>query len=164
MTLESLETRSPKTQDPPPGAAVKQVTAWRTAAWLSRQVELAVATVDLTLPQYRVLAFLSEGSSVSSALAQRLAVRPPSVTAVIDGMVARGLVQRRNVEDDRRCVRLALTAEGVRLLDAAEGAVDERMTALLEHLDDPAKVQRALDGLDVWREALVARANALARR
>lgn len=140
-----------------------QKAAWRTAAWLSRQVELGLASVELTLPQYRVLALLSEGSSMSSALAHRLAVRPPSVTAVVDGMVTRGLVERCNVEDDRRRVALALTAEGKRLLDAADHAVDRRMTALLAHLKDEGQVTRALDGLDVWRQAMVARASSLAK-
>ena len=66
----------------------------RTAAWLAKQVELSLAEVDLSLSQYRILGLLDEGSAVSSALAERLAVRPPSVTAVIDGLVTRGLVAR----------------------------------------------------------------------
>ena len=36
------------------------------------------ATVDLTLPQFRVLGILAEGSSAASGLADRLAVRRPS--------------------------------------------------------------------------------------
>ena len=51
--------------------------------------------VDLTLPQFRVLGILAEGSSAASGLADRLAVRRPSITALIDGLVARDLVDRR---------------------------------------------------------------------
>ena len=36
-------------------------------ARLARQVELALTTVDLTLPQYRVLAFLDRRSKHSDA-------------------------------------------------------------------------------------------------
>src|ERR1700751_4376616 len=63
----------------------------RVAAWLSKRVEVALATVDLTLPQFRVLGILAEGASAASGLADRLAVRRPSITALIDGLVARGL-------------------------------------------------------------------------
>jgi len=64
----------------------------RTAAWMAKQVEIGLGSVDLSLPQYRVLGLLGESSAVQSYLAERLAVRPPSVTAIIDGLVARGLV------------------------------------------------------------------------
>src|SRR6202035_5052130 len=62
------------------------------AAWLSKRVEVALAQVELTLPQYRVLGILAEGAAAASGLADRLAVRRPSITALIDGLVARGLV------------------------------------------------------------------------
>ena len=88
-----------------------QRTMARTAAWLAKQVEIGLATADLSPPQYRVLGLLDEHSSaVSSDLAERLAVRPPSVTAIIDGLVGRGLVERRNVAADRRQVDHVLTA------------------------------------------------------
>ena len=47
----------------------------RVAAWLSKRVEVALAQVELTLPQYRVLGILAEGSAAASGLADRLAVR-----------------------------------------------------------------------------------------
>ena len=72
----------------------------RVAAWLSKRVEVALAQVELTLPQYRVLGILAEGSAAASGLADRLAVRRPSITALIDGLVARGFVDRRQ-EDTR---------------------------------------------------------------
>ena len=61
---------------------------------MARHVELAVATVDLTLSQYRVLGTLGDGREAASGLAQKLAVSRPSVTGVVDGLVARGLVRR----------------------------------------------------------------------
>src|SRR5580700_10654088 len=83
----------------------------RVAAWLSKRVEMALGLMDLTLPQYRVMGILAEGSAASSGLADRLAVRPPSITAVIDGLVARGLVDRKQEDTDRRRVALRLTDE-----------------------------------------------------
>src|SRR5579864_1778095 len=88
----------------------------RVIARLARQVELAAADLDLSLSQYRALSLLGEGKEAASALAEKLAVSRPSVTGVIDGLVARGLVTRDHVDGDRRRVGLDLTPEGRRLL------------------------------------------------
>jgi long-chain acyl-CoA synthetase len=135
----------------------------RAAAWLAKQVEVGLAAVELSAPQYRVLALLDEGSAGSSALAERLAVRPPSVTAVVDGLVARRLVERRPIGGDRRRVGLTLTAAGRRVLAQADRAVDARLTAIAGALPGPDGGQAALDSLLVWREALAAHREAARR-
>jgi long-chain acyl-CoA synthetase len=127
----------------------------RVTAWLSKRVEVALSTVDLTLPQFRVLGILAEGSSAASGLADRLAVRRPSITALIDGLVARGLVDRRQEEDDRRRVALRLTREGERILDEADRAVDEYIASLAGYL--PSKDEAmALRSLELWGRAMAA--------
>src|SRR5580700_7509726 len=91
--------------------------------------------MDLTLPQYRVLGILAEGSAAASGLAGRLAVRPSSVTAIIDGLVARGLVDRKHEEDgDRRRIALRLTKAGVRIVAEADLAVDGYLASIASHL------------------------------
>ena len=127
----------------------------RTAAWLAKQVELAIGSVDLSLSQYRILSLLGQGSAVSSSLAEQLAVRPPSVTAVIDGLVTRGLVERTHSEDDRRRVSLELTAEGQSVLDAADRAAEERLEQIAGTLPSARATTRAMDSLSLWHEALV---------
>ncbi len=139
-----------------PAWAEERRTLGRTAARLAKQVELGLASVDLSLPQYRILGMLDGNSAVSSDLAERLAVRPPTITAVVDGLVARGLVQRRTVENDRRQVDHVLTDHGCRLLDEADGAVNTRLCEIAGHLGDQADIDRAFDGLSMWRRALVA--------
>lgn len=128
----------------------------RTAAWLAKQVELGLTSADLSLSQYRVLGFLDQSPAVSSDLAERLAVRPPSVTAVVDGLVSRGLVERRTVVADRRQVDHVLTASGRRALDTADAAVSNRLADIASCLDDEAEVGRAFDGLLTWRRAFSA--------
>jgi DNA-binding MarR family transcriptional regulator len=129
----------------------------RTAAWLAKQVEIGLATVDLSLPQYRVLGLLDESAAVSSDLADRLDVRPPTVTAVVDGLVTRSLVERRPVEGDRRRVSHTLTGEGRRLLVAGDTAVFDRLCEIVDALraDDDDRAL-AFDGLAAWRRALLA--------
>src|SRR5436309_5044532 len=97
--------RAPSSTAPvrvPPGAA-------RALARLARHVEQALDPLELSLPQYRVLSLLGDGSSASSALAHRLAVSPPSLTPVVAGLVGRGLVARDADTGDRRRLTLHLT-------------------------------------------------------
>jgi long-chain acyl-CoA synthetase len=125
----------------------------RVTAWLSKRVEFALSEMDLTLPQYRVLGILAEGSAAASGLADRLAVRPSSVTAIIDGLVARGLVDRKHEEGDRRRIALRLTKEGVRAVAEADRSVDEYLASIAAHLPggDEAMVLRSLE---LWGQAL----------
>jgi long-chain acyl-CoA synthetase len=125
----------------------------RVAAWLAKRVEVALAQVELTLPQYRVLGILAEGSAAASGLADRLAVRRPSITALIDGLVARGFVDRRQEDADRRRVELRLTPEGVSTLARADVAVDEYLVAIAGHLPDKEEAM-ALRSLELWARAL----------
>jgi DNA-binding MarR family transcriptional regulator len=127
----------------------------RVAAWLSKRVEVALGTVDLTLPQYRVLGILAEGSSAASGLADRLAVRRPSITAIVDGLVTRGLVDRRQEDSDRRRVALRLTDEGARTLADADEAVDDYLASIAGHLSSKDEAM-ALRALELWGKALTA--------
>ncbi len=125
----------------------------RVAAWLSKRVEVALAGLDLTLPQYRVLGILGEGSAAASGLADRLAVRRPSITALIDGLVARGLVDRRQEDADRRRVALRLTDDGIRILAEADRAVDDYLVSIAGHLNDKDEAM-ALRSLELWARAM----------
>ncbi|MGP0030860.1 MAG: MarR family winged helix-turn-helix transcriptional regulator [Acidimicrobiales bacterium] len=125
----------------------------RVTAWLAKRVEVALTQVDLTLPQYRVLGILAEGSAAASGLADRLTVRPPSITAIIDGLVARGLVDRRHEEDDRRRIALRLTEEGARLVALADRTVDDYIASIAASLPGPDEAA-ALRSLELWGQAL----------
>ncbi len=133
-----------------------EVAPGRAAAWLSKQVELGLTDVGLSVPQYRVLALLSEGSAISSIMARRLAVRPPSVSSLIDGLVGRGLVERRHNEDDRRTVSHQLTPAGRHLLAEADQAVDDRLAEIARSLPDQDAIDHAFEGLQLWQQAITA--------
>ena len=65
-------------------------------------------------------------------------MRRPTVTAVVDGLEIRGLVQRTPGDLDKRSVTHTLTPKGQRLLAKANAAVDARLTDIAGSLDDPA--------------------------
>jgi long-chain acyl-CoA synthetase len=124
----------------------------RVVARLARQLELAVATADLTLSQYRVLGILGDGREAASALAYKLAVSRPSITGVIDGLVARGLVTRDHDALDRRRIGLDLTVEGKRLMALADDEVDRRLGEIAAFA--AGGEEQAYAGLDAWQVAL----------
>src|SRR4051794_33434347 len=130
------------------------LSAGRVVARLAKQIELGLATVDISPPQYRVLGSLAEGSAAASALADRLAVSKPSVTAVVDGLVERGLVERRHETADRRRVAHEITPAGRQVLERADDAVERRLTEIASHLDDSEAEAEAMASLDIWRQAL----------
>lgn len=141
---------------PIPAPAAREIPAGRTLARLARQVELGAATADLTLSQYRVLSILDSGHEAASGLADKLAVSRPSVTGVVDGLLARGLVRRDNVDGDRRRVDVGLTPEGAAVLAAAEAEIQRRLATIAEYapVPDPfASFTPWQAALDSYREA-----------
>jgi len=129
------------------------VDAARAIVRLSRRLEVALAEVDLTLSQYRVLVFLANGESRPSRIAPNVNVTRPTVTALVDGLVTRGLVDRQPDDHDRRRVRHKVTAAGKRALAEADRAVDAHLRVLSGYLDEKC-ASDALRGLAVWHGAM----------
>jgi DNA-binding MarR family transcriptional regulator len=117
-------------------------------------MERSAGTRDLTLAQYRVLALVAAGDERSSLLADRLSVAKPTITAVVDGLVERGLIERTSVTGDRRSIRISLTKPGVQALRAVEKEMSETLARILGEAHDPAAIVAALGDLD---DALAAR-------
>jgi long-chain acyl-CoA synthetase len=153
MMVEVSAAPSIVTTAPPAREQPTIGTYGRVAAWLSKRVEVVLTQMDLTLPQYRVLGVLAEGSNAATGLADRLAVRPPSVTALIDGLVARDLVERKHEEGDRRRIALRLTAEGERIVAEANRSVDAYLASIAACLPDQDEAA-ALHALELWGQAL----------
>jgi long-chain acyl-CoA synthetase len=126
----------------------------RTLARLARVLERSCG--ELTLPQYRLLAMISEGSERATALAGKLALAKPSVSAMVDALVERALVTRASVDGDRRAVRLQLTPEGEVALRGAETAMAENLQPLLDRCEDPAVIDAALAQLKTALDAAFA--------
>jgi long-chain acyl-CoA synthetase len=125
----------------------------RAVARLARQVEHGLSPIGLSLQQYRALALLAEGPAAATRLAERLTVSPPSVTAVIDGLVARGLVARTPDPDDRRRQHLELTDGGCDLLVQADAAVTARLNEVAAYFGDD-EVRQRVEALQDWHPAL----------
>jgi DNA-binding MarR family transcriptional regulator len=123
----------------------------RTLAIVSRILERALT--DMTLPQFRVLGLVARAPERANQLARQAEVSRPSLTGVLDGLEARGWVQRREVDGDRRGVSLEVTVSGRLALSRAHDAVEDRLVSLLDHVP-PARRDAALDGLAALGEAI----------
>jgi len=98
---------------------------------------------DVTLTQYRSLVVLaSRGPQSVAALAEAVAVTPPTASRLCDRLVRKGLIHRREDDRDRRLVSLALTETGRRLVDEVTGRRRAEIARLLEAV--PLDAQRSL--------------------
>jgi DNA-binding MarR family transcriptional regulator len=118
------------------------VPAIRALARVSRVLE--AATADLSLAHYRVLAAIASGEERASVVAARLALGKPAVSAAVDALCRRGLLERLDVVADGRAVALSLTAEGVAVLDRVEAEMTRRVVDLCARTSNPEGVLDAL--------------------
>ncbi|HEU0024762.1 MAG TPA: MarR family transcriptional regulator [Thermoleophilaceae bacterium] len=90
-----------------------------------RMIRLA-QEFDLAPMQLHALRLIEPGRELPmGALAQSLFCDPSNVTGIVDRLEARGLIERRGAENDRRVKILALTPEGERVRAAASRRMEE---------------------------------------
>ncbi len=101
--------------------------------------------LDLTLTQVKALSALAPDAELTvKELAEQLGLSLPGASRAVDGLVERGLLDRREATTDRRMKRLTCTTDGrdaLRRLDEARLAGLEQFTATL-----PAAHRRRLSG------------------
>jgi DNA-binding MarR family transcriptional regulator len=122
--------------------------AARALTLAARALERAAGASELTLAQFRILVLIAAGDERSTRLAERLAVAKPTITAVVDGLVERGLVAREAVVGDRRSIRVVLTPAGESALAAAEAEMSETLGRIFEYSRDRDALVGALVDLD----------------
>ncbi|MET0423211.1 MAG: MarR family transcriptional regulator [Actinoplanes sp.] len=123
---------------------------WAVARQLRHRSRVALEPWDLSPSLARALAVLERhGDMRLSALADHLRIAPRTATEVADDLQRLGLAERRPDPDDRRAVRVALTAEGTRTgkdIQQARQAESAGFFAALDPADrdDLARVLRKL--------------------
>jgi|Tabmets5t2r1_1033131.scaffolds.fasta_scaffold74794_2 MarR family transcriptional regulator, organic hydroperoxide resistance regulator len=95
-----------------------------------RMIEMA-RELDFSPVQLHLLRLLEPGvETPMRALAQQLFCDPSNVTGIVDRLEARGLIERRSLETDRRVKIIRLTPEGQRV----RAEVVERMSSPPEEI------------------------------
>lgn len=133
-------------------------TSEATAALLLEVTPLVMRTIrkrmrggraaDLSVPQFRALAYLHRHPSASlSDLAEHIGLTLPATSRLVDGLVSREYVLRRASRADRRALELTVAAKGSAMLQATreqtQAHLAERLAALTD--DERATVTRALE-------------------
>jgi len=98
----------------------------RSARLLRQHIERALAVHGLDLNQYLVISMLAIDAgepTMPSELGMSIDATRTQMTRLIDGLEARGLVQRRASQHDRRSLELSLTPAAHTLLERAAPAV-----------------------------------------
>ena len=116
----------------------------RTVHLVERQVSLALARHDLTLPQFDVLATLRFAEGLTQQeLAERLLVSKGNVVGLLNRLAEGGYVERRPDAKDARANRLFLTAKARRKVEAIVPEHDRLIGRLFAQLPlDAAKSLR----------------------
>lgn len=114
---------------------------------------------ELTLPQFDVLAQVGRERDGMTAgqLTRELLVTAGNVTGIVDRLEQLRLVQRRRVPEDRRVVRVRLTAQGRRLMDRVLPRHRREVEALLGALPT-AQLAQLRDLLGILGRRLAERA------
>jgi DNA-binding MarR family transcriptional regulator len=104
----------------------------------------------LTVPQFRALMFVSrnKGSSLSE-LANHMGLTLPSISRLVDGLIARSMITREEHPDDRRRMRLAVTSAGRECFEASRRGTLAYLAEKLDQVttDDREIITRAMETL-----------------
>ncbi|NJX16319.1 MarR family winged helix-turn-helix transcriptional regulator [Tamlana crocina] len=117
-----------------------------TANWITGYQNEFFKPFGISPQQYNILRILrgaSEPLNVQT-IKNRMIERAPNATRLMDKLCAKNLIERLPCEHDRRIVKIAITKEGLALL---EKIPDNFNSKLLENLsdDEAAELSRLLD-------------------
>ena len=120
---------------------------WSVARQLRRAAADSLSQWDISPSQARALRVLAHHDGVRlSALAEHLHIAARSATEVVDGLEAKGLVQRRPDPHDRRATLVVPTGPGADLIGAIRSARGTQAERLFDQLSatDRAHLGRIL--------------------
>ena len=107
----------------------------------------------VTAHQASILDHLDRDERITLAqLAAHMGVKPSTMSVAVEALVKKGLMSRRQSEEDRRKVLLSITPAGERVRSAQSVLEPERVNAMLAKLSPEAR-EAALKGLELLAEA-----------
>jgi len=105
------------------------------------QYQKQITELELTLPQAQVLRVLRRGPLPTGQLAAELRISAPAITQLTDRLIRKGLIERRAMADDRRCVIVAISDRGAHLMDQFRQRRRDIFTRALADLSEPDQKQ-----------------------
>ena len=108
----------------------------------SEQMYALIAELDISITQMKTLHVLADGGSEVSVkeLSDRLGLSLPGASRIVDALMRRGWLERREDPADRRMKRVGITAEGRNVIGRIETA---RLAGLEDYSASLSPEQRA---------------------
>lgn len=121
-----------------------------TGVWLQQKMGQILKPFDITEPQYNVLRILrgQHGEAMNLyEIQDRMIQKMSNVSRLIDKLVAKKLVTRKECKENRRRVDIAITQKGLDLLDTLDPHIDPFFKVLTHNItkDEARLVGELLD-------------------
>lgn len=111
--------------------------AWQFAQAVALRLERTLRPLDLSLAQHNALVQVALSPGISSAaVARRAGMTAQSMGTAVNGLLDRGLLERRPHPTNRRVMQLHPTESGLALVQASQVAIEESNANLFETLSD----------------------------
>jgi DNA-binding MarR family transcriptional regulator len=133
----------------PQAVAAELLDLWRAIlSGSTKQLYALLAELDLSMTQLKMLHVLAECETEVSVkgLAEELSMSLPNASRTIDGLLQRGLLERREDEHDRRIKRVGPTPAARELIDRVDTARLHGLESWAQRLS-PEQRQTLLDAL-----------------
>ena len=124
----------------------RNIRRFRRAIWRDTVLDLTrdFGDFEFSLPQMVVLLLLEEEREITIKQLSELLGRSASATGrLVDQLVRRNLVSRREDERDRRTKRVTITGRGRSLVDALEQRRANAQVAVMRYLSDEERAEVA---------------------
>jgi DNA-binding MarR family transcriptional regulator len=106
-------------------------------------------TRDLSVPQFRILVFIKNNPDASiSDVAEHIGLTLPTLSKMIDLLVARQWVTRVPCSEDRRRMQLGLTERGLTMIGQAQESTRASLAACFEGLP-PEQLEQVTQAMQV---------------
>lgn len=108
-----------------------------TGVWLQQKMGQSLKPFDITEPQYNVLRILrgQHGEAMNLyEIQNRMIQKMSNVSRLIDKLVAKKLVTRKECKENRRRVDIAITKNGLDLLDSLDPVIEPLFKAMSANL------------------------------
>ncbi len=116
----------------------------RTGHWITDQVAVELKEFDISEPQFNVLRILKgrKGEPISVQEIQcEMVQRSSNVTRIIDKLLSKGLVERRECSSNRRKMDITITDKGADLLKKLNKKVNDFHKPMINNLTEQEAAQ-----------------------
>lgn len=111
--------------------------------YVSNQVSLSfrqrLEEEEMTVGEWVALRLLYENEDFPASLAEKIGVTRGAMTKIIDRLFEKGLINRAELQEDRRFQKIAITKSGRALVPKLAHIADENEAFYFSHLSDEDK-------------------------